>query len=217
MAKEKKAEKKTVKERVEKHMNKNITLGAVVGVVLVLVILFFPIKYEATENYIDINEYNEDYQVTEPDMANPKEIEVCVAIPAKVVISENSTANRPRGLYDYRCEADFKVRNQEDTLGEWTFKYVFNINGKDFETGPQTEKIQSLASIKFEFYSDECKEGDRLTGKMVLVNGPTTQDCTYETQYDDITVTKTRLVTEEIEKQRKVTMTKPLWKKVLGL
>lgn len=215
--KENSEEKKTVKDHVKKHLDKKVTIGTVVGIALVLIVLFFPVKYEATESYIDINEYEEEYQVKEPDLDNPKDVEVCVDVPAKVKISDNSTANRPFGLYDYKCEASFKVWNQEDTVGEWTYSYVFNINGKEFKTESQTRKIQPLAPLKFDFESDECKEGDKLTGRMELIKGPTTSECEYEVQYDEITVTKTRLVTEEIEKERKVTLTKPLWKKIFGL
>ncbi len=212
----KKQEKKSVKEHVSKHMNKNVKVGTIIGIVLVLAILFFPVRYEATETYTELNEYEEEYPATE--QVSLGEQEVCVEVPAQVKEEPDPLSPFVKASgKEYVCHAELRVWNMDETIGEWTYKYIFNVNGKDFETDPITREIVPLSSYYYIFEIDECDSGDRVTGYYELISSPTTTECNYEEVFEERTVTKTRLVTEEVEKTRKITKTKPLWKKILGI
>ena len=230
--KPKKEQKKSVKEHVSKHMNKNVKVGTIVGVILVLAILFFPVKYcmiktnvekffpvkyEATEKYIDINEYDEEYPVMENVSLGKQE--VCEQVPAEVREEPDplSPFVDPVGKEDFVCYAELRVWNMAESAGKWTYKYIFNVNGKDFEADPIEKEIATGSSDYFKFQIDVCKAGDKVTGHHELVKGPTVPRCEYREVFEEQEVMKTRTVTEEIEKTRKVTKTKALWKKVLGI
>ena len=213
-----KKQKAEPKQNVKKHLDKKVTIGSLIGVAVLLIILFFPTKYEAVETYIDINEYTEEYDVKELDMNNPKEREVCIEVPADMREEPDPFSPFVKAIgKEHVCYAKVRVWNTGKTAGKWTYKYIFNINGKDFEADPVQMEIPALSSYHFEFMIDECNLGDRVTGYYVLLEGPMARECQYETYYDEVTVTKTRIVTEETEKQRRVTMTRPLWKKILGI
>jgi hypothetical protein len=118
---------------------------------------------------------------------------------------------------DHRCYAEIKITNMADTSGKWTYKYTFNVNGKNFPVEEQEVEIQSGTSYIYEFTSDICKSGDTVKGEYTLVKGPTTPECNYEEVFEDKTVTKTVVEKSEVEKERKVPKKEPLWQFLLGL
>ena len=116
--------------------------------------------------------------------------------------------------YDYRCVAELRVWNLRDTPGKWTIRYKFNIAGKEVVTDSITKSVPELNPITYIFYSEECQEGDPLTGEYEVVASPTAEDCEYKTVYPQVSVTETRK--RPVEKERLFDEYEPLWQKLLG-
>jgi hypothetical protein len=208
---------KTIKEHL--HTKVPVPIYIVIGVALMLLMLFvFRVPYQAKESYIDLETYTETYMESVEDTSVPPTLD-CPEIPAPVRIRDNYTYIKPSGLNDYICYATFKVENQANTGSNWTYRYVFNINGMDFPTEPQTYRIdKSPASKTFVFESDLCEKDDRLFGHHELISGPivqSTDDCVAVPKM--IEVERTRTATREVPKERLVQKTESIWQLILGV
>ncbi len=215
--KPKKKSKKTVVHHVHKHLSKEVSIS--VGVVILLLILVLvKVPYEARETYTEYEPYEVEVQETVQNMDDPREERICTESPSEVKIEVDplSPYIKPFGLNEHRCYANFKVWNQEDTGGKWTYQYVFDVSGKEVVTEPQTKPIAKYSSVTFEFESEECQEGDTVTGTYELVESPTTEDCEYVTVYPNVTITKTVTKQKEVEKERVMTKREPLWQLIIG-
>lgn len=210
-AKSSRKKKKKLHHHVKYHLSREIKIT--VGLVLLLLLLTVPkFEYEAKETLTKIEEYDVDVVVKDYD--NPREVRVCTPVPADV--REEPDPFSPFVKVEgkgYICYAKVRIWNNGDQEGEWTYRYTFELGDKRI-VKELTKEIPPLSSIWFEFEDDECQEGDSVTGSYELVSGPIRQECTYETQYPDKTVTETkqREVIEEIF----VTKREPLWQRLIN-
>lgn len=205
-------EKKSIKQHVEHHLSKKISVP-IIAVVVILLLIIIRLPYTATETYTE--KVEEEYEEQVPDLDNPKDVEVCDDVPSEYEILNHEFYGKPEGVSDYVCVGSFKVKNHESTEGKWTFDYVFTVNGKQFQVDEKEKKIPGFSQVTYTFESDVCKEGDDITGEYILLSSPTTIECEYVTQYDEITVTNTRTV--DVQKEREVIKYESLWERLLGL
>ncbi|MFH2020086.1 MAG: hypothetical protein ABIJ34_01650 [archaeon] len=204
--------------KLHEHLKQKVPVPVyMIGAAILLVLLLFVIKipYQAKESYIEIEKYEEQVTVMKDYVVNE---EVCKTVPSEIKISENTTYARAFGLSGFKCYAKFKLWNQENTLGEWTIKYAFNVNGKEFLTEPVTKKIPALAAVEFSFeLEDTCKSGDSVSGDFVIVSSPTTEICLYQ----DVTKQKPELETiqkeRNVNKERLVPKTESVFQLLLGV
>ena len=203
--------KKKLHHRVKKQLGKEVKLS--VGLVIILLLLVIVrLPYNAKEVYTEIEEYTVDVVV--PDYDNPVEKRICTPVPADVRLEPDpfSPFVKTSGK-DFICYAKLRVWNDGDQEGDWTYRYTFELGSKNI-VKEVTKTVPPSSSIWFEFEADECQEGDTVTGHYELVSGPIRQDCTYETQYPDKTVTEKKQ--REVQKERYVTKYEPLWQKLIG-
>lgn len=194
--------------------NKNTLMYIGVGLVatLILVLTLVKVDYQIREPYIEIEKYTE--EITVEDIDNPIEKEVCTQKPASVRIEDDRTFKEKSGNKDV-CVGHFRVWNSEKTDGDWVYKYIFNINGKDFEMAPIKKFITAGFPVDFDFKKDDCKSNDVISGRYELIESPTTESCEYVIVYPD--KTKTIEKEREIEKERIIKVQEPLWQNLLGI
>ena len=210
------------KDKLAHHVKKKLstkvelTVGVLILVVAVAAALILvKIPYNAKEDYIQTETYDIEIKDVVPDAENKFQEYVCVEKPASVDLSEHDSYKRPFGLYDYKCYGTFKVRNQGTTDGKWTYRYIFDISGKEVATEPKTSAIPKLTASTFTFET-ECLQQDKVSGIFELVSGPTQSDCKYETIIPNKTVTRTETKERQVPKERTMTKYEPLWQKLVG-
>lgn len=215
--KQEKPVKKKLVNQVKEHlmMQVGLPLGALL---LILLVVMVRVPYLAKETYTENETYIELVPVTELDTKNPIWAKECTQEPAQFTVEEDTFSPHiaAYGVGGFLCKAEFKVRNTATSEGTWTYYYTFNISGRIVSTGPLTKKIQGLATVKFEFQSDECQQGDKLTGTYNFVSGPTATVCKNVVTYKNVTVTKEVTKKRESQKERVITKYEPLWQKILG-
>lgn len=199
----------------KKHLMTDVAIPAgAILLILVLVVLRFP--YQAEVRDIVEEEYEVEIVEQIPDTLNPIEERTCVETAARSRIENHLNFMDEYGLHDYKCKAEFRVWNNEETTGEWTFRYVFDVSGKEVVTEDKTLEIPRISSQWFYFESDECQEGDVLSGTYEMVSYPTTRMCEYHTIIPNKTVIRTETRTREVLKTTIETRSEPLWQKLIG-
>ena len=200
---------KKLQHHVKHHLTKEVKLS--VGLVVILLLLvIIRLPYEAREVYTV--KVTEEVERQEPD--GFKEVRVCTTVPLEVREEPDpfSPFVKVSGK-DHICYAEIRIWNDGDQVGDWTYRYTFELGSKTI-VKELTKTVPPLSSIWFEFEDEECQEGDALTGDYEMISGPTKQDCTYVTQPKTKKVTV--IVEKDVEEERTVTKYEPLWQKLIG-
>jgi hypothetical protein len=187
----------------------------IVGFAILALVLFTVMKfpYQAKESYVEIQEVV--VETTEDDHDRPKNVRVCTDVPSNYDVDYNEFVKLVlNGTSDAYCEAWIEVWNHEPTEGKWTMGFVFTVNGMEYPMVTQTKSIGGQRKDKFTFLHNECVTGDTKSGRYEVVSAPTTQECKFETQYEQKIVKE--IVEKKIPKERIVTKYETLLQKVLG-
>ena len=200
-------------EHVKQHMLTEVGIPAA-AIVVLLILVLVKVPYQAQEQYTEIEQYEEPVQKVVP--GETREERICEQTPAQVTVTSHYNYIRPFGTSEYKCYSEFKVTNQEDTDGKWTYRYIFDVSGKEVITDPEEELIPRLGSITYYFESDVCEREDSVDGTYELVDGPMTTECRYEMVTPNVTVTEMETREREVQKTRIITKYEPLWQKILG-
>ncbi len=209
------AQKKPENKAIHEHLFAKVSIPVIL-LILIVMLAVIRVPYEATVVKMVDEEYEEEYETTETVYVG--EEEVCEQVPLEVSVTEDpfSPFVDPYGT-GHRCKAEIDVRNTNDFKGEWTYKYVFVIDGDEFESEEKTyEIVPGLGVQPFVFTSDVCEAGDKVTGYYVLVEGPTGPECHDEDVYEDRTVTKTRTAVRKVPQEETVQKTETLWQLIVG-
>ncbi len=196
---------------------RGMKIGIPLFVLLILALsALIRIPYTAKESYTEIE--SREVTITEiiEDRESPVQTRICEDAPSAYTVREHYVYGKPYGVSGYKCYAKFRVTNDEETKGEWTYRYVFDISGKKIATAPATYTIPTYATIEFNFETEECTAEDTVKGAYELLSGPTVQACRFETQYRNRTVTRTEIKPSEVQKERLVRKYEPLWQWLAG-
>jgi hypothetical protein len=206
---------KKVAEHVHKHLMMKISIPVIILLGLLLLGLI-RVPYTAKE-IMDVEEkFMTEVNRIVPDYDNPVQVRVCEEEIPRYTISDERVYGRPFGLYDYRCYADFKIRNHDNAEGHWSFKYVFNISGKIIETEPVRHFIPKYSQMTYDFMIEDCIAEDTKKGYYVLLSTPMNSICEYVTEYPEKTVTEQVEETKWVKKEARVPKKEPLWQYLIG-
>jgi hypothetical protein len=216
--KEEKQEKKHIGHHIKKQLTKkiNLPLYIILAVIVIIAIsIFLKYPYKAKERYTEFENYVVEVQDVEKD-TTPSYVRQCDDVPSVATISNYFVYGKPFGLNGYKCYAEFKVTNENSSDGKWTYRYVFNISGKEVITDPITEMIPKWNKIQYNFETN-CLADDKVDGHYELVSSPTTPICKNVETYLNKTITRNETKQREVVKERIITKYESLWQKILGM
>jgi len=197
MPEKKEVPKKEKKEHVElKVSHKSLIYAgiAVAAVVLILVLFVFKLHtYTKTEMVTETRERDKIVTETMDDLTQPYTEVVCGDVEAKyrVEVDQFSPYMRPFGLSEHKCYAEAKIWNDGKVEGKWTLRYIFYVNEIAVKTEPVVKTVFPLNPTPLKFETDQCQEGDTLTGELVVLQSPTVEVCENVVSYKQKTVEKT--------------------------
>lgn len=154
-------QKKNLKEKLKKKIE--IPVFLIVGIIILFfVISLFSIRvsYKAKEKYTELENYVVEIQEEKPDLDNPITERVCEEKPAKTRIDNIEVYLKRYGLKEFKCYAEFRVLNENNIDGDFTYKFIFDINGKKQETEEKTLYIAKYSMVKF-IFETSCLGGDK--------------------------------------------------------
>jgi hypothetical protein len=207
---------KKIVRNIKDHLEMKI--GIPVGILLIILVLaLVRVPYTAKESYTENETKVRIVTTTEIDTKNPVWEKVCTDVPAKYTVEEDSFSPFIRAVgKNFECFAKFRVWNIGNSVGKWTYYYSFNVSGRVINKDPVTIEIQPLASVWFEFVSDQCTKADTLTGTYQYVSGPTVSECKNTEVYKNITVNREESYEVPSQRERIITKYEPLWQRMIG-